>query len=758
MAYTVSGTPCDVDGFDLPPRTPLSPAEDRGTSEWEPYKSRLQFEVAEFTFKRAQMPQAQVDTLLELWAASLMEFGADPPFANHSKLHETIDSTKLGDVPWDLTFRWGIDYAPYREVGDHGERRYTNLMSGDWSWTQADVIAEDESTYGALFVPIVLGSDKTTVSAATGQTDYYPLYASIGNVHNGVRRAHRGAVAVIGFLAMPKSEKKYDNGPALRNFRRQLFHASIASILEPLRAGMATPEVTKCPDGHYRRVVYGIGPYIADYPEQVLLTGIAQGWCPRYVHGCSDGLDGGGGRRTQELTELIISTTFPRADIYESIAPDLLHQIIKGTFKDHLVTWVGDYLQLVHGQAGAAVVMSDIDRRGFKQWTGDDSKALMKVYLPAIAGHVPSEIVKTLSAFLDLCYLLRRAIHDDSTLQAIDEALARFHEHRVIFIESGHSVMRYKENIKLFGSPGGLCSSITESKHIKAVKEPWRRSNRYNALGQMLLTNQRLDKLAASRVDFEHRDSAVGGDGIRDGEGNEVGTGDGNDDNESEVDSPKTVGHVNWESVLRGYPWEVMKLGQQIGQPRLRALNRRFLAEQLRQPEDDDFHDIPLSECPHFYNRISVFHFASATFYAPSDLSGINGMRRERIYSCPSWRRGHPRHDCIFVETDATKPGMRGLHVARVKLLFSFSFRDISYPYTPDEDTGMWMVQPELDEEGGRVKSVIHLDTVVRGAHLIGFYGEEYLPADINHYHTLDVFKKFYVNKFIDHHANEIAF
>src|SRR5882762_245366 len=51
-------------------------------------------------------------------------------------------------------------------------------------------------------------------------------------------------------------------------------------------------------------------------------------------------------------------------------------------------------------------------------------------------------------------------------------------------------------------APNGLCSSITESKHIEAVKEPWRRSNHFNALSQMLLTNQRLDKLAASRVDF----------------------------------------------------------------------------------------------------------------------------------------------------------------------------------------------------------------------------------------------------------------
>ena len=55
-----------------------------------------------------------------------------------------------------------------------------------------------------------------------------------------------------------------------------------------------------------------------------------------------------------------------------------------------------------------------------------------------------------------------------------------------------------------FGAPNGLCSSITESKHIKAVKQPWRRSSHYEALGQMLLTNQHLDKLAAAHVNFTH--------------------------------------------------------------------------------------------------------------------------------------------------------------------------------------------------------------------------------------------------------------
>jgi hypothetical protein len=56
-----------------------------------------------------------------------------------------------------------------------------------------------------MLAPIVLGSDKTTVSVATGQNDFYPLYASLGNVHNSVRRAHRNAVSLIGFLAIPKS-------------------------------------------------------------------------------------------------------------------------------------------------------------------------------------------------------------------------------------------------------------------------------------------------------------------------------------------------------------------------------------------------------------------------------------------------------------------------------------------------------------------------------------------------------------------------
>ena len=124
--------------------------------------------------------------------------------------------------------------------------------------------------------------------------------------------------------------------------------------------------------------------------------------------------------------------------------------------------------------------------------------------------------MQTMRAFLEFCYIARHDVHDTNSLHALDDALLRFHRHREIFHTTGvrpdgfdlprqHSLIHYAKLIRAFGAPNGLCSSITESKHIKAVKEPWRRSSRFEALSQMLLTNQRLDKLAAARVDFADR-------------------------------------------------------------------------------------------------------------------------------------------------------------------------------------------------------------------------------------------------------------
>ena len=121
---------------------------------------------------------------------------------------------------------------------------------------------------------------------------------------------------------------------------------------------------------------------------------------------------------------------------------------------------------------------------------------------------------------MDLCYIFRRNAITATALKAAENLLDKFHDLRCVFVDAGvrssmslprqHALLHYITSIPLFGSPNGLCSSITESKHIKAVKEPWRRSSRYKALIQMLRTITRLDKIAALRRVFVRSGMLVG--------------------------------------------------------------------------------------------------------------------------------------------------------------------------------------------------------------------------------------------------------
>lgn len=57
---------------------------------------------------------------------------------------------------------------------------------------------------GAMFIPVIVGSDKTTVSVGTGSQAFHPVYQSPGCISNTARRAHGNGMLPVGFLPIPK--------------------------------------------------------------------------------------------------------------------------------------------------------------------------------------------------------------------------------------------------------------------------------------------------------------------------------------------------------------------------------------------------------------------------------------------------------------------------------------------------------------------------------------------------------------------------
>ncbi|KAF8807978.1 hypothetical protein BYT27DRAFT_7223733 [Phlegmacium glaucopus] len=709
------GLPCDAMGNFLDPGTPPMPQDDPTPDDWTPFDDESQFCIADFLFHKEEMSAGNIDILMNIWAFSMAKHDNLGPFSSYQHMYSTIDSINDGNAPWksfmvsyggelnENSPSWMLDEYEvwYRDpLVVIGNMLDNSDFNGHYSYApfiETEIYETNNSMKDSMYCPIILGADKTTVSVATGHVKYHPLYMSPGGVHNTVQHAHCNAVSPIAFLAIPKSElfhhskieiiiDIYDNDALFRKFKHQIYHASISAILKTLCKGMTKPVILCCPDGHYRHVIFNLAAFIADYPEQVALAGIVQGWCPKSF--------------TDELIEILDSKLlwdeygiddnilpfthdFPRADIYEMLTPDLLHQLIKGTFKDHLVTWVGEYLSLEHAAPLFPNLRCFPHGRRFKQWTGNDSKALMKVYISAIAGHVPSEMVQAISSFLDVCYLVRHADITETTLRQFNAALEKFYAHR-----------------EEFGAPGGIFSSITESCHITAVKKPWRHSSRYQALGQMLLTNQRLDKLAALRVDY------------------------------------------------------VNALALHINCPSLPELTRCFLFDQLNKNKDVTSDNIPLHLCPKITSSISVFHSAVALYFSPSDKS-------EWIWSCPMWRKKGPRRDTAFVIEDEDRPGMKGMSIVHVHLFFSLYHAGHYYPCVLveccDPLTGMWRVRLDI-RNGKHFCTVIYLDSLLRGAHLLPIFGTAFLPINFGYKDSLDAFSGYYVNHFADHHAHEIVF
>lgn len=145
---------------------------------YHPFNDRLAFDWAHYHFIELQSSARKINKGLDLWLAAKLEAGDDSPlpWSSPGDMHETIDSIQEGDAPFttiELKYSGTVDdnspkwmtqtyelcirdsrkllqnqlattdfadhfnYKPYREFNHQGDRVWSNLMSGDWAWSEA---------------------------------------------------------------------------------------------------------------------------------------------------------------------------------------------------------------------------------------------------------------------------------------------------------------------------------------------------------------------------------------------------------------------------------------------------------------------------------------------------------------------------------------------------------------------------------------------------------------------------------------------
>ncbi|KAI0070403.1 hypothetical protein K474DRAFT_1741360 [Panus rudis PR-1116 ss-1] len=428
-------------------------------------------------------------------------------------------------------FRDAMSYAPckvFTNMG-HNVRVYDEMSTGEWWWKkQMELPAE------VTIAPVILASDKTQLSQFRGDQTAWPVYLSIGNIAKETRRkVSARATILVGYIPVSKLEC-FKKGPGHSVFPDDCMR----TILEPLIEAGKKGVLMMCADGKIRKVFPLLAAYVADHPEQCLVVNVKENWCPRgqvtsrergelsecVLHQVDATLNLLNKHKAEEADDEELDAKglrpvyepfwkdLPHCNIYETISPDILHQLHKGLFKDHLMSWIT-----------AIVGKEKIDRRfmamaqmpglrffkngisGVSQWTGAEHKEMQKVVVGLLAGAVSGEVLACIQALVDFIYLAQLQVHTTVTLRLLREALEAFHANKEVFVRLGvrkhfnipklHSLLHYIESIIQRGTLDGLNTELSERLHIDFAKEAYRAGNHLDYIAHMTTWLLRQEKL-----------------------------------------------------------------------------------------------------------------------------------------------------------------------------------------------------------------------------------------------------------------------
>ncbi|KIK44335.1 hypothetical protein CY34DRAFT_23094 [Suillus luteus UH-Slu-Lm8-n1] len=382
-----------------------------------------------------------------------------------------------------------------------------------------------------MVAPVILTSDKTSLSQFQGDQEVWPVYLTLGDISKDIRQQpSKHASILIAYLSISKLECFSCDTRSLERYR--LFHYCMTQVLEPLvSAGKDGVDVI-CLDSRVRHMHPILAAYVTDFPEQCLVSCCMENRCPKCVvrrndsprerdstmeylrqHSqgelSSDRFEGDLGLRAIYQP---FWSTLPHNDIFLGMTPDILHQLHKGVFKDHIISWCTDIMgeealdarfKLMSSYAGLRHFKKGISKQ--KQWTGTDYRELQRVFLGVIAGAVDNRVIAAVRAVLDFIYYAQYQSHTANSLARMHAALASFHDNKDVFVELGvhehfnipkiHSMVHYIDSIRLFGSADRFNTELPERLHIDLAKRAYCASNRRNYIIQMTTWLRRQESL-----------------------------------------------------------------------------------------------------------------------------------------------------------------------------------------------------------------------------------------------------------------------
>ncbi|KZS95691.1 hypothetical protein SISNIDRAFT_402896, partial [Sistotremastrum niveocremeum HHB9708] len=541
------------------------------TSRYAPFRSKADWELAEWMMKSGLSQKAR-DEMMKL--DKMVETGA-MPWPNNAAFLKKIDGLPTGpqlgwtvmgdemdedgevvqgseevelwkrdpvecirDLMGNPAFRRHMKFKPERRFRGPGRsnRVYHEMWTGDAWWEMQSKIPLHHTV-----APVILASDKTQLTHFSGNKSAWPVYLTIGNIAKHIRRQpSKHATVLIGYLPVPKlscfatPEKR-----SLEGWR--LFHKCMGKLLDPLIESGRDGVDILCSDGHIRRVHPILASYVADFPEQCLIAGIKNTHCPicfvepedrgepeqaelREQHAASNLLfrwwEHGEHANPEQLGFKKIWpfwVNLPHHNIFQCFTPDILHQLHKGNFKDHLVKWCLEYVKESEIDQRFKAMTPFTGLRHFaqgiskvKQWNGGEYKNMEKTFLSVIADILPPKAVQACQSLLDFIHYARFPIHTTESLGRMEATLSEYHKLKQVFMDDGkclsfeipklHAMSHYLDMIKAKGTCDGYNTESPERLHIDFAKMAYRASNRVNPTKQMSLWLQRQEAMHRKRA------------------------------------------------------------------------------------------------------------------------------------------------------------------------------------------------------------------------------------------------------------------